>query len=296
MGNHTSNPIVVGIDGSPVSFQALRWAAEEAAHRRAPLRAVYGDASAMRYAPEIPTVSYPDSYQHAVQQQAEQWLREAVEVVAAEEPDVTTSAEARAGSPRTVLIDESKAAQLVVVGSRGLGGFSGLLLGSVAVALCRHGHCPVAVLRGPGTGAAHIGEPVVVGVDGSHEGEHALRWAFDAASARSVDLVAVHAWHDLVTGELWTRAQVDDTRGSVQADEERLLAETLAGWREEYPGVRVRQVVLYGSPAQVLLEQASHGQLVVVGTRGRGGFAGLLLGSTSQALIHHAPCPVIVAR
>ena len=296
MRNRTLNPIVVGIDGSPVSFQALRWAAKEASHRRAPLRVVYGDASAMSYAPEMPAVPYPDSYQHAVQQQAEQWLRKAVETVAAEEPDVTASAETRAGSPRTVLIDESKTAQLVVVGSRGLGGFSGLLLGSVAVALCRHGHCPVAVLRGPDTGAALIGGSVVVGVDGSREGEHALRWAFDAASARSVDLVAVHAWHDLVTGELWTRAQVDDTRASVQADEERLLAETLAGWGEEHPAVGVRQVVSCGSPAQVLLEQASHAQLVVTGTRGRGGFAGLLLGSTSQVLIHHAPCPVVVAR
>lgn len=296
MSNPAVKPIVVGIDGSPASFQALRWAAKEASFRQAPLRAVFGDVSAMSYVPEMPMVSYPDTYHHAVQRQAEQWLRKAVETVAVDEPDVTVDTETRTGSGRTVLIDESKIAQLVVVGSRGLGGFSGLLLGSVAVALCRHGHCPVAVLRGPDTGAALIGGPVVVGVDGSREGEHALKWAFDAASVRSVDLVAVHAWHDLVGGELWTRAQLDDTRGSVQADEERLLAETLAGWREDYPDVGVRQAVAYGRPPTVLLEQASDAQLMVVGSRGRGGFAGLLLGSTSQVLIHHAPCPIVVAR
>lgn len=296
MTSRGSQPIAVGIDGSPASFQALRWATKEASYRQVPVRAVHGDVSTMSYVADMPVVSYPDTYHHAVQRQVEQWLHKAVDIVGVEAPDVKVDTATRTGSARTVLIDESKTAQLVAVGSRGLGGFGGMLLGSVAVALCRHGHCPVAVLRGPDHGAALAEGPVVAGVDGSREGEHALRWAFEAASTRSVDLVAVHAWHDLVGGELWTRPQADDPRGAVHADEERLLAETLAGWQEDYPDVAVRQVVAYGKPHRILLEHASHAQLMVLGARGRGGFAGLLLGSTSQVLIHHCPCPVVVAR
>ncbi|WP_114451776.1 universal stress protein [Halopolyspora algeriensis] len=296
MSARGSKPIVVGIDDSPASFQALRWAAREAAHRSAPLRVVHGDVSSMTHGPDMPMVSFPDTYQHAVQRQVEQWLRKAVEAVEVEAPGVEVDVQMRTGSARTVLIDESKTAQLAVVGSRGSGGFGGLVLGSVAVALCRHGHCPVAVLRGPDNGAAIVGRPVVVGVDGSRGGDPALTWAFEAASARSAELVAVHVWHDLVAGEMWTRAQVDCTRDSVQADEERLLAEVLAGWRESYPNTTVQQVVSCGKPAKVLLERANNAQLLVLGARGRGGFAGLLLGSTSQVLIHHSPCPVLVAR
>ncbi|RCW39631.1 nucleotide-binding universal stress UspA family protein [Halopolyspora algeriensis] len=296
MSTPGSKPVVVGIDGSPASFQALRWAAREASYRGTRLRVVHGDVSALTHVPEMPGVSLPESYHHAVRRQVEQWLRKAAETAGVEVPDAEVDTEMRTGSARTVLIDESKTAQLMVVGSRGLGGFSGLILGSVAVALCRHGHCPVAVLRGPDNGAAIAEQPVVVGVDGSRGGEPALTWAFEAAAARSVELVALHAWHDMVVGEMWTRAQADDSWGSVQDDEERLLAENLAGWRETYPDVAVRQVASYGKPARVLLEHAQNAQLMVLGARGRGGFAGLLLGSTSQTLIHHSPCPVVVAR
>ncbi|MGJ7906540.1 universal stress protein [Actinopolyspora sp. H202] len=291
-----AKPILVGIDGSPTAFEAVRWAAREASHRSAPLRLVHADVSALGYVPDTLGTSTPEPTDETAREFVSDWLRDAREIAAAEDPELVVDTAVRSGSARTVLLDESSTARLVVVGSRGLGSFSGVILGSVAIALTHHGQCPVAVVREPDEGAEPAGLPVVVGVDGSGPGELALRWAFDMASARSTEIMAVHAWHDLVVGELWTRAQADKTWESVRADEQRLLAEVLAGWREDYPDVPVHEIVGYGKPARLLLEQADNAQLVVVGARGRGGLAGLLLGSTSQTLLHHAPCPVVVAR
>ncbi|ASU78724.1 universal stress protein [Actinopolyspora erythraea] len=292
----TAKPVLVGIDGSPTSFEAVRWAAREASHRSAPLRLVHADVSALGYVPDTLGTATPDSTNETAREFVSDWLRDAREIASAAAPELVVETVVRTGSARTVLLDESTTARLVVVGSRGLGSFSGVVLGSVAIALTHHGQCPVAVIREPDEGAEREDLPVVVGVDGSGPGELALRWAFDMASARSAELVAVHAWHDLVVGELWTRAQADETWESVRADEQRLLAEVLAGWREDYPDVTVHELVGYGKPARLLLDQANSARLVVVGARGRGGLAGLLLGSTSQTLLHHAPCPVVVAR
>jgi nucleotide-binding universal stress UspA family protein len=186
---------------------------------------------------------------------------------------------------------------MVVLGSRGLGGFTGLLVGSTAVSLAAYGQCPVAVVRGrtladppPGSG------PVVVGVDGSPTSEGAIEVAFDEASFRGVGLVAVHTWSDVTVGSAFDIAAVSLDWQAVETDEQRLLAERLAGWQEKYPDVRVHRVVTRDRPVRSLLAQAGNAQLLVVGSRGRGGFAGMVLGSTSQALLHHAPCPVLVVR
>ncbi|PRW63986.1 universal stress protein [Actinopolyspora mortivallis] len=296
MSNSTTRPVLVGLDGSPTSFEAVRWAAREASYRAAPLRVVHADVSALSYVPDTLGTSAPESANETAREFIRDWLRSAEEIAAAEAPEVEVETGIRTGSARTVLLDESSTARLVVVGSRGLGSFSGVILGSVAIALCQHGQTPVAVIREPDEGAEAVDRPVVVGVDGSRAGEPALRWAFEAASSRSASLTAVHAWHDLVVGELWTREQAERTWESVRADEERLMSEVLAGWRADYPDVVVHELVVYGKPARLLLEQARNARLLVVGARGRGGLAGLLLGSTSQTLLHHSPCPVVVAR
>jgi nucleotide-binding universal stress UspA family protein len=189
-----------------------------------------------------------------------------------------------------VLVAESRQAQLVVVGDRGLGGFTGLLLGSVAVGLAAHAASPVAVVRGA---APSPDGQVVVGVDGSPTSEAALAAAYEAAAARRVRLVAVHTWWDFLIDT--TLAPLLDWE-AIEGDEHVLLAERLAGWAEKYPDVEVRRVVARDKPAHSLLQQATGAQLVVVGSRGRGGFAGLLLGSVSHSLLHHAPCPVLVVR
>ncbi len=123
-----------------------------------------------------------------------------------------------------------------------------------------------------------------------------LKTAFEEATMRGVALEAVHAWHTIGTEQAWSSFHSQGYRATIQADEERILAETLAGWNEKYPDVEVRHIVAHNKPARALHEHAQHAQLLVVGSRGRGPVTGLLLGSTSQQLVHHAPCPLIVAR
>jgi nucleotide-binding universal stress UspA family protein len=188
----------------------------------------------------------------------------------------------------STLIDLTKDAQMLVVGCRGLGTVGRALMGSVSSALVHHAHCPVTVVHGEEHRTA---APVVVGVDGSPVSERAVAMAFDEAARRGVGLIAVHAWSD---------AGVVEFPGfdfaPLQQAEREVLAERLAGWQERYPDVQVERVVAFDRPAPQLLLQAERAQLVVVGSHGRGGFAGMLLGSVSSAVVHGAKVPVLVAR
>jgi nucleotide-binding universal stress UspA family protein len=188
------------------------------------------------------------------------------------------------------LIEASKEARMLVVGSQGLGALGRLLLGSVGTALIQHAHCPVAVIRAhDATPDPHA--PVLVGTDRSPASEAATALAFDEASRRGVDLVALHAWCDVgvfpVLGMDWRDREREG---------QEVLAERLAGRQEEYPDVHVRRLLVCDKPAHWLLEQSEHAQLVVVGGRGRGGFPGMLLGSVSSAIAHSANIPVMVVR
>jgi nucleotide-binding universal stress UspA family protein len=166
-------------------------------------------------------------------------------------------------------------------------------LGSVSSALVSHGHCPVAVIHGEDPLMPHhpAQAPVLVGIDGSAASQLATAIAFDEASWRDVQLIALHAWSDTAAIELpgldWA---------ATKAEAERLLAERLAGWQERYPDVEVCRLVVCGQPARQLVERSQAAQLVVVGSHGRGGFAGMVLGSVSSSVVHSARAPVIVAR
>ncbi|OBA87084.1 universal stress protein, partial [Mycolicibacterium elephantis] len=192
------------------------------------------------------------------------------------------------------LVDLSKEAQLIVVGCRGQGSIARRLMGSISRGLVQRAHCPVAVLHDedPLMSCPVARAPVVVGIDGSPASELAAEIAFDEASRRGVELVAVHAWMDDTTFEL----PADEWSATGKGMAEQTLTQQLTRWRQRYPEVPVRQVVVRDQPARQLVKQADDAQLVVVGSHGRGGFAGMLLGSVAAAVAESARMPVIVAR
>ncbi|NIH97023.1 nucleotide-binding universal stress UspA family protein [Mycolicibacterium fluoranthenivorans] len=195
------------------------------------------------------------------------------------------------------LVNLSTEADMVVVGCRGQGAVARALLGSVSSNLVHHAHCPVAVIHDedpPTTTSSQA--PVVVGIDGSPVSELATEIAFDEASRRGVGLVALHAWSDMGPLDFGAFGRAPIEWANFKVSEEETLAERLAGWRERYPDVSVHPIVVSDRPTPRLLEQAETAQLVVVGSHGRGGFAGMLLGSVSGAIVNAAQIPVIVAR
>lgn len=284
-------PIVVAVDGSDSALRAARWAAAQARRRGQGLRIVHAYEWPLAYGP---VYVEPGMVHEAVRATATGVVRDAVTAVSEVDPDLRPVAETLRGTPAAVLREVSKQASLLVLGSRGLGGFSGLLAGSVTIALAAHGHCPIAVIRG---GEPEPGGPVVLGVDGSPASDAAVALAFDEAASRGCELVAVHAWADTafpVTEAGGTAPEVD--WASLAEHGTTTLAERLALWRDKHPEITVRQVVEHERPASALLEAAKSAQLLVAGSRGRGGFAGLMLGSVSQAMLHHAPCPLLIVR
>jgi len=229
---------------------------------------------------------------------AEEMLAEAAAEARSIAPGVDVTTELVVCAPAARLIAESSEAAMIVVGNRGLGGFTGLLIGSVGIQVSAHAHCPVVVVR---TGSAdEVAGPaagqVVAGVDGSDRSEATLDFAFEEASLRGVGLTVLHAWIAPVSTGPGDMLPVVYDVDVINEDEARLLAETLAGWQEKYPDVPVRRLLLHGPAARELIQLSRGAELLVLGARGRGGFTGLLLGSVSHAAIQHAACPVAVVH
>ena len=278
--------IVVGVDGSVSAMHATRWAAEEAVRRGTTLRLVH-----VRQLPLL--LPAGDRYAEDLADRGRECLATARAAARAVAPDLDIEIDLRTGEPAPELVEVTEPADLVVVGSRGLGGFRSLLLGSVANVLTAHGHCPVVVLRASTTGASPPSTgPVVVGMDGG--GAMALEFAAAAALARGAGLVAVHAWtyEGLITNGSPLPVAID--WDEVAAARERVFDERLAALRQRHPDLDVRGVLVRGRPADGLLEQAEHAQLVVVGAHGRRGLVTGTVGSTAYAVLHHATCPVAV--
>ena len=286
--------VVVGVDDSEESRSAAGWAATEAARLDTGL--VLVSAYTVPHRGLLAYDVMASDYGTILLERQQQRHRDIAAELLDRHPGLPISSTVETGHPVDVLLGRSVGAAMLVVSTRERGRFRRAVGGSVAQALAAHSAVPVAVIRPGVTGQRH--GPVVVGVDGSANSRPAVGVAFDAAAARGAELLALHAWHDDMTLDV-------DERGLVGADigddalrqiEQALVSEELAGWSERYPDVVVRTVVRKGDPATVLLESAAEASLLVVGSRGRGGFRGALLGSTSQELIMHADSPVLVVR
>ncbi|WP_326822549.1 universal stress protein [Streptosporangium sp. NBC_01756] len=279
--------ILVGVDGSRAGLAAASWAVREAGLRGTGLRVVH-------IMPAWPLEMSEDA-PHAdvgrwMRDGAASMLAEAVKRVQEEDGRVQVESRLLPGDPRLVLAEAAKDAELLVVGSHGLGGFRGMLLGSVPLGVTGRTTCPVAVIRS--SPAQPHGE-VVVGVDGSPTGVPALAFAFAEASLRGAGLRAVHAWHlPVISG--WGPSALSVAEEAAEG-ERRLLSEALAGWGESHPDVKVIEQVECGHPVDVLKYASAQADLLVVGSRGRGDLTGLLLGSVSHSLLHHATCPLVVS-
>lgn len=194
------------------------------------------------------------------------------------------------------LANISRQVAMVVLGYRGQGAVAGALLGSVSSSLVRHAHGPVAVIPEEPRPARPPHAPVVVGIDGSPTSGLAAEIAFDEASRRGVDLVALHAWSDMGPLDFPRLNWAPIEWRNLEDEQEKMLARRLSGWQDRYPDVVVHKVVVCDRPAPRLLELAQTAQLVVVGSHGRGGFPGMHLGSVSRAVVNSGQAPVIVAR
>ncbi|MET9153316.1 universal stress protein [Streptomyces griseoflavus] len=288
-----SGLVVVGVDGSASGLAAVEVAAREAASRGAGLRVVHACVWPAMHVPMGPSPLGPP--EGGLRNMIDRLMAEAVERAREAAPEVTVDQVVVTGDALTVLEAQSRGAELAVVGTRGMGGFVGLLVGSTAVHLAAHGRCPVLVVREE----ARADGPIVLGVDGSAAGQRAVEFAFAEAALRKAPLVALHTWTDWnapMPAPQDASAPYANEPGALVSEEESLLSEALAGFRERYPDVQVEHRTVRGGAREELIEASRSAQLVVVGARGRGGFTGLLLGSVSQALLHHAHSPVAVVR
>ncbi|MDO4929131.1 MAG: universal stress protein [Corynebacterium sp.] len=290
------NIVVVAVDGSDASNNAVRWAANTAAKRGVPLRlaASYTMPQFLYAEGLVPPQELFDELQNESMKTVEAARAIAHEIA----PDIKIGYTIVEGSPIDMLLEMSNDVTMIVMGSRGLGGLSGMVMGSVSAAVVSHAKCPVVVVRED----SHVTEtnkygPIVVGVDGSDISRQATEFAFKEARARGAKLVAIHTWMDMqVQASLAGLAAAQQEWNVIEEEQTRLLEERIQPYVDEYPDVEVELVIARDRPVRALSDNAVDAQLLVVGSHGRGGFRGMMLGSTSRALLQSAPCPMVVVR
>ncbi|GAA0344191.1 universal stress protein [Actinoallomurus spadix] len=267
-----TGPLIVGVDGSEESLTAAEWAADEARLREVPLRIVHVFVLPMLYAPLGAPLLGPEL--DSLRETSGQIARTAEHRARARAPEVPVESVVLDGSPIPALLQQAAHASLMVVGSRGIGAVGTLLIGSTGVELAARADCPVVVVRG----RPHKAQRIVAGVDGSPASLDALAYAFEEAALRGAELTAIHATDHPTAG----------------ADP--VITEAIEWQTRRFPDLPADLVTVPGHPAEALINASTGADLLVVGSRGRGGFRGMLLGSVSQAVLHHADCPVAVRR
>ncbi|MFD7445657.1 universal stress protein [Streptomyces sp. NPDC059909] len=284
--------VTVGLDGSPESSAAAEWAAREALLREVPLRLVHADEWPVSAA--IP-VAGPD----VRRRWADELLAAAAEELRQEYPSLEISTRRLSGRPAAALSIEAAEADLLVLGSRGLSGVMGFLLGSVGMETIGATERPVVLVRAPGqpggrTEAAPEGRfgGVVVGVDIHHSCDPLLDFAFDEAARRGVRLRAVYGWS--LPPFARDASALAAAEREMSPDIARRLTHILAPWRQKFPSVEVVERSPIGAPSQLLVHAAADAELAVVGRRIRRSPLGAHIGSVAHAVIHHCAAPVAV--
>ena len=290
------NVVVVGVDGSDAAHGAFAHGAWEAHRRGCLLRLVYAHQPA---APYGLLGLAPDPGLAHITKAGDELLADYQTRAHTAFPELRVDCQVITGSPGSALVAASAGADLVVVGSRGLGGFAGLLLGSVGTQLAAHSHAPVIVVRPPeDRGSLGVGPapaPVVVGIDGIPESTAALGFAFDEASARGVPLIATYAWWILPPTDSGPMTPQHYDLAEAESEARRMLAEAVAGWAEQYPDVEVLlQPVRALNPVLGLLELSRKAGLLVVSRRGGNTLSRLLFASIGDVAVREAECPVAV--
>jgi nucleotide-binding universal stress UspA family protein len=279
----TTGPVLVGYDGSGDSEQALSWGMRYAEETNRALRVLISEMDTTQIL-ELTSERHQEKMA-GIEASARDRTQES------KAPEVTI--ERITDSPTATLIEQSKSSDLVVVGARGHSVVSGAVLGSVSQHVTRHAACPVVVARQP---YSPDSRRVVVGVDGSGGSRDAVSFAFEHASRIGGRVVAIHAWRSAHPGGGNLEGYPAPHIGEQTEQMERLIAESTSGLAERYPDVDLVHEAIPGAPARVLADASHEAALVVVGSRGRGAFAGMLLGSVSQSVLHRAQCPVAVVR
>lgn len=278
----TTFPVVVGVDGSESALSAVRWAAHTAMLRHAPLHAIHAMSSGWDLGDHLGVFTLHNRRFRDAGEDALATARQVAHAEIAPQP-LTVRTSLVSPSPVSVLRRRARHAQLLVVGARGLGAFERAMLGSVSGVLARRPRCPLAIIPGPQPPESRQ-LPVLVGIDGSPAGQRAVEFAIGEASRRGVGLVAI---------SLWTDPHRETRATEVTAPAHRLLTESLAGYREQFPDVDVTRLVAHDEPARRLVQESARAQLIVLGC-GTGGFARAPRRSVSRAAVHGAKVPLVL--
>jgi nucleotide-binding universal stress UspA family protein len=285
---------VVGIDGSDGAMVALDWAVAEAQRRSARLRLLSSYAVPYYGDPGMAGAYGIEAQVEAIQGEHEGFVTEARQRATQMAPQVVVESVVTLSSAAAALVDSALDGDVVVVGSSGRSGAVADVIGSVATSVCHRAHVPVVVVPTSWTSKGTAMHKIVVGVDGSPAAHAALRWAHEEARLAGATLVVVHAWHYPYSS---ARGSASETREAMRLDALRQLeAEVDALGPRAGDGASIETRLVEDSPSKAVLDEARDADLVVVGSRGRGGFASLLLGSVSRVVVQHSPCPVAVIR
>jgi nucleotide-binding universal stress UspA family protein len=285
-------PVIVGVDGSPQSISAAHWAAEEALRRGAPLRLLHVWPWLPHVVPGIPSPT-------ALQAETRRMLTRTRDEIGAAYPELTVETSLVTVDKPDALLSSAADAEALVLGSRGMGGFHGLLVGSTGLAAAARAGCPVVLVRKGEDSTRPAPDPgrplpVLLGLDARHPSDALIEYALRAAADRGTWLRVIHTWG---LPPLWSVNPMhlgEGERGEMEDTETQLLRDAVLGWQGKYPSVDIRPDVRLGSAAETLVAEARHSCLLVVGRHLHRPPLGLRLGPVAHAVIHHAVCPVAV--